>query len=281
MNHALTLWSGTIWQVRHQGTHTVRWSHTGTTNDTCATCTTTLMLGTGTMKHGVPTRTTAFTVVRGWVLGKSRYVCPRDAAVNGVQQGTSRDQQRKYYGGNNQMKDSNETTASDNTANTDNKQNCFHVRVDADVRDAINKIVKDRGLKTQKEAIDLAIQALNFGTAVDIMPEKEQAITEITTLFSRIVAKVTDLFYVVNDAKATYEEKADELRSDYAQEISRLKAENEELKQKVGTFKQVFAMIGQQKSFEMIPSVVDNLEGEDSPEQKAIPPNQKDSETDA
>ena len=40
-------------------------------------------------------------------------------------------------------------------------------------------------------------------------------------------------------------------------------------------------MIGQQKSFEMIPSVVDNLEGEDSPEQKAIPPNQKDSETDA
>ena len=70
--HRLTVCTGTIWQVRHQDTHTVRWSHTGTTNDTCATCTTTLMLGTGTMKHGVPTRTTAFTVVRGWVLGKSR-----------------------------------------------------------------------------------------------------------------------------------------------------------------------------------------------------------------
>ena len=179
------------------------------------------------------------------------------------------------------MSESNETIASDGAVNSENKQNRLHIRVDADVRDAINKIVKDRGLKTQKEAIELAIQALNFGMSVDVMPEKEQCISEISTLFSRIVAKVTDVFYVVNDAKATYEEKADELRSDYAQEISRLKAENEELKQKVGTFKQVFAMIGQQKSFEMIPGAEDILEGEEQPEQKAIPPNQKDSETDA
>lgn len=156
--------------------------------------------------------------------------------------------------------------------NSGSKQKPIHARINANVRDAINAIVKDRGLKTQNEAIELAIQALNLGSASEILPEKEQAVAEITNLFRRIITIITDSFYVISDAKADFEGKANELRNDYAQEITCLKTENEKLKQKVSDFEQIFAIMGQNKDHNQLPCA----EEEDHPGQKSIPSEQND-----
>lgn len=137
-------------------------------------------------------------------------------------------------------------TQPDDITTSNDKQKAIHVRIDANVRDAINAVVRERGLKTQKEAIELAINALKLGCASEVLPEKEQAITEISNLFNRIIAKVADSFYVINDARLEYKARASMLEKGYDEELARLKAENDRLTLRCQQYENTLAMFGKQ-----------------------------------